>query len=40
VTGMGETIKFDLTFYREFPFAYRIYGEGDDEGGSGKDNSF
>ena len=30
VTGMGEIINYELTFYREFPFAYRIYGEGDD----------
>jgi DNA-binding XRE family transcriptional regulator len=29
VTGMGEIINYELTFYREFPFAYRIYGEGD-----------
>jgi DNA-binding XRE family transcriptional regulator len=40
VTGMGEIIKFDLTFYREFPFAYRIYCEGDEEDGSQKNTAF
>ena len=29
VTGMGEIINYELTFYREFPFSYRIYGEED-----------
>lgn len=29
VTGMGEVIQYELTFYREFPFAYKIYCEED-----------
>jgi len=37
VTGMGEIINYELTFYREFPFSYRIYGE--EDGGDGNNSN-
>ncbi len=37
VTGMGEVINYELTFYREFPFSYRIYGE--EDGGAGNNSN-
>lgn len=37
VTGMGEIINYELTFYREFPFSYRIYG--DEDGGAGNNSN-
>lgn len=37
VTGMGEIINYELTFYREFPFSYRIYGE--EDGGAGNNSN-
>lgn len=39
VTGMGEIINYELTFYREFPFSYRIYGEEDGGAGNNSNNS-
>ena len=37
VTGMGEIINYELTFYREFPFSYRIYGV--EDGGAGNNSN-
>lgn len=39
VTGMGENINYELTFYREFPFSYRIYGGEDGGDGDYSNNS-